>query len=124
MDTIRHHRAAAERSGRTLTERLKELAKVRRRFGYRRLHVLLRREGFDVNHKRLLRIYREAQLHVRRRGGRKRAMGTRAPMMLPLMPNQRWSLDPRHVTRTDGVPWLDVRPVDGWSPLSDHDRGR
>lgn len=76
-----------------LRERLKELANVRRRFGYRRLHVFLRREGHEVNHKRLFRIYREEQLHVRRRGGRKRAMGTRAPMELPLMPNQRWSLD-------------------------------
>lgn len=53
-----------------LRERLKELARVRRRFGYRRLHVFLRREGHEVNHKRLFRIYREEQLHVRRRGGR------------------------------------------------------
>ena len=74
-----------------LRERLKELAKVRRRFGCRRLHVFLRREGFDVNHKRLFRIYREEQLHVRRRGGRKRAMGTRAPIMLPLLPNEIWA---------------------------------
>lgn len=89
-----------------LRERLKELAKARRRFGYRRLHVFLRREGFDLNHKRLFRIYREGQLHVRRRGGRKRAMGTRAPMvlplMLPLMPNQRWSLDFVSDQLTDG----------------------
>ena len=54
-----------------LRDRLKELAEVRRRFGYRRLHVFLRREGHEVNHKRLFRIYREEQLHVRRRGGRK-----------------------------------------------------
>jgi putative transposase len=85
-----------------LRERLKELAKVRRRFGYRRLHVFLRREGHAVNHKRLFRIYREEQLHVRRRGGRKRAMGTRAPMVLPLMPNQRWSLDFVSDQLTDG----------------------
>lgn len=55
--------------------------------------MLFQREGFEVNHKRLFRIYREERLHVRRRGGRKRAIGTRAPMVLPLMPNQRWSLD-------------------------------
>jgi len=53
------------------------------------LHVLLRREGFIVNHKRLFRIYREERLMVRRRRGRKRAFGTRAPMA----PNDRWSLD-------------------------------
>jgi len=63
------------------------------RFGYRRLHVLLRREGFVVNHKRLYRIYREEQLMVRKRGGRKRALGTRVPIPVPLRPNDRWSLD-------------------------------
>lgn len=85
-----------------LRERLKELVKARRRFGYRRLHVFLRREGHEVNHKRLFRVYREERLHVRRRGGRKRAMGTRAPMVLPLMPNQRWSLDFVSDQLTDG----------------------
>jgi putative transposase len=76
-----------------LRERLRALAHARRRFGYRRLHVLLRREGFIVNHKRLFRIYREERLMVRRRGGRKRALGTRAPMLVPQWPNDRWSLD-------------------------------
>jgi len=76
-----------------LRERMKAIAHERRRFGYRRLHVLLRREGHVVNHKRLFRIYREEKLTVRRRGGRKRAMGTRAPMLIPMAPNQRWSLD-------------------------------
>jgi putative transposase len=76
-----------------LRERLRMLAKERRRFGYRRLHVLLRREGFIVNHKRLFRIYREERLMVRKRGGRKRALGTRAPIPIPLQPNEQWSLD-------------------------------
>jgi putative transposase len=76
-----------------LREHLKVLAHERRRFGYRRLHVLLRREGFIVNHKRLFRIYREERLMVRRRGGRKRALGTRAPMLVPQWPNDRWSVD-------------------------------
>jgi putative transposase len=73
--------------------RLRALAHERRRFGYRRLHVLLRREGFKVNHKRLFRLYREEHLMVRRRGGRKRALGTRAPMVVPQLANERWSLD-------------------------------
>jgi putative transposase len=73
--------------------RLRELAAIRRRFGYRRLHILLRREGIVMNHKKLRRLYREERLQVRRRGGRKRALGTRAPMALPQGPNQRWSLD-------------------------------
>jgi putative transposase len=73
--------------------RLRELAAIRRRFGYRRLHILLRREGIVMNHKKLRRLYREERLQVPRRGGRKRALGTRAPMTLPQGPNQRWSLD-------------------------------
>jgi putative transposase len=73
--------------------RLRELACVRRRFGYRRLHILLRREGIVMNHKKLRRLYREERLQVRRRGGRKRALGTSAPMALPQGLNQRWSLD-------------------------------
>src|SRR5437762_8577492 len=73
--------------------RLRELALVRRRFGYRRLHILLTREGIVMNHKKLRRLYREERLAVRRRGGRKRALGTRAPMALLQGPNQRWSLD-------------------------------
>ncbi|WP_421846694.1 IS3 family transposase [Novosphingobium sp.] len=77
----------------TLRQRLRELAAERRRFGYRRLGYLLAREGIAPNHKKLLRIYREEGLRVRRRGGRKRALGTRRPMVLPDGPNQRWSLD-------------------------------
>jgi putative transposase len=73
--------------------RLRELAGIRRRFGYRRLHVLMRREGLVMNHKKLRRLYREERLQVRRRGGRKRALGTRAPLTIPQGPNQRWSLD-------------------------------
>ena len=77
----------------TLRQRLRELAVERRRFGYRRLGYLLAREGLAPNHKKLLRIYREEGLKVRRRGGRKRVLGTRAPMTVPQEPNQRWSLD-------------------------------
>lgn len=64
-----------------------------RRPRYRRLGYLLAREGITPNHKKLLRIYREEGLKVRRRSGRKRALGTRAPMTAPQRPNQRWSLD-------------------------------
>ena len=59
-----------------LRKRLRELAHERRRFGYRRLGILLEREGFEVNHKKLFRIYREEGLAVRRRRCRKRAVGT------------------------------------------------
>jgi putative transposase len=76
-----------------IRERLRSLAAERRRFGYRRLGILLQREGFNMNKKKLYRLYREEGLAVRRRRGRKRATGTRAPMALPDGPNQRWSLD-------------------------------
>jgi len=76
-----------------IRQRLRELAGERRRFGYRRLGILLAREGITMNHKKLLRLYREEGLTVRRRRGRKRATGTRAPMTVPQGPNQRWSLD-------------------------------
>jgi putative transposase len=72
--------------------RLRALAAARRRFGYRRLQILLRREGTHMNHKKL-RLYAGERLQVRRRGRRKRALGTRAPMVLPQAANQRWSLD-------------------------------
>lgn len=73
--------------------RLGELAAIRRRFGYRRLHFLLKREGVVVNHKKFYGIYREERLTVRRRGGRKRAPGTRTPMAIPQGRNRRWPLD-------------------------------
>ena len=76
-----------------LRSRLRELSSERRRFGYRRLHILLEREGWEVNWKKLCRIYREERLTVRKCGGRKRALGTRAPMAIPQGPSQRWSLD-------------------------------
>ena len=91
------HRRPGDAARRT---RLKELAAERRRFGWRRLKLLLEREGIRMNHKKLRRLYSEERLQVRRRGGRKRALGTRAPM--PQGPNQRWSLDFVSDTLTDG----------------------
>ncbi|WP_371309187.1 IS3 family transposase [Hyphomonas sp.] len=76
-----------------MRERLRALAAARRRFGYRRLGILLDREGLGANHKKIFRIYQEEGLAVKRRRGRKRAVGTRSPMHLPEGPNQRWSLD-------------------------------
>jgi putative transposase len=73
--------------------RLRVLAGERRRFGYRRLGIMLVREGIVMNKKKLFRLYSDEGLSVRRRRGRKRATGTRAPMTIPQGPNQRWSLD-------------------------------
>jgi len=85
-----------------LRDRMRAIAHERRRFGYRRIHVLLKREGHTVNHKRLFRLYRQEKLSVRKRGGRKRAIGTRSPMLVPIRPNERWSLDFVSDQLTDG----------------------
>ncbi len=76
-----------------MQDRLVELAGVRRRFGYRRLHLLLAREGHRINHKRIYRLYRSAGLAVRRRGRRARIAVERQPLVLPTKANQTWSMD-------------------------------
>ena len=77
-----------------LRERLRALAGERRRFGYRRLHELLRREGFVANHKLVHRLYQEEKLAIRRRGRQKRGLGgVLAGSWCPVAANQRWSLD-------------------------------
>ncbi|GLQ05861.1 transposase [Sneathiella chinensis] len=99
----------------TLRQRLRELANERRRFGYRRLHILLKREGWEVNHKKLYRLYAEERLTVRKRGGRKRALGTRSPMLLPESDNQRWSLDFVSDTLMDGRRFRVLCIIDDYS---------
>ncbi|GEO02333.1 transposase [Novosphingobium sediminis] len=76
-----------------IREEMREIAGLRRRFGYRRIGVMLERKGHIMNHKKLYRLYREEGLSVRRRRGRKRARGSRTPMPVPLRPNDRWSMD-------------------------------
>ena len=72
------------------------IAEKRRRFGSRRIGVIVERVGLVMNEKKRYRIDREEGLSVRRYRGTKRARGSRTPMPLPLRPNSRWSLDPRH----------------------------
>ena len=72
---------------------MREIAGERRRFGYRRIGLMLEREGITMNHKKLRRLYKEEGLAVKRRRGRKRATGTRAPIDVPRYSNDRWSLD-------------------------------
>ncbi len=75
-----------------IRERLKALAQARPRFGYKRLHVLLKREGLVVNHKRVYRLYREERLTVRRHRGRKHVAEPRGPVVRPTQPNERWGM--------------------------------
>jgi transposase InsO family protein len=72
---------------------LRELANARRRFGYRRLFVLLRQRGEPSGINRIYRLYREEGLAVRKRRARRRAVGVRAPILVEAIPNARWSLD-------------------------------
>lgn len=85
-----------------LRERLRALAAERRRFGYRRLHILLRRDGVLVNRKKTQRLYTEEGLTVRKRRSRRRAVGARAAPPVLALPNQRWSLDFVHDQMTSG----------------------
>jgi len=108
----------------SIREAMKKVASERRRFGYRRIHVMLDRQGMVMNLKKLRRLYREEKLTVRKRGGRKRALGTRRPLALPSRPNERWSLDFVSDAFTDGPPvpcsggGRRLRPVNAcaWSP--------
>ncbi len=95
-----------------LREKLRELANQRRRFGYRRLHILLRREGIMINRKKTQRLYREEGLAVRRRRSRRRAVGTRAPAPVLALPNQRWSLDFVHDQMASGRRFRVLNVVD------------
>jgi transposase InsO family protein len=76
-----------------LRGRLRDLVNERRRFGYRRLFILLRREGEPSGINRIYRLYREEGLTVRKRRSRRRAVGTRAPILVEAKANARWSLD-------------------------------
>ncbi len=94
---------------------MKMVASERRRFGYQRIHVMLDREGIVMNLKKLRRLYREEKLTVRKRGGRKRVLGTRRPLALPSRPNERWSLDFVSDTFTDGRRFLVLAVVDDFT---------
>jgi putative transposase len=94
---------------------LRELASTRRRFGWRRLRVLLSREGVHMNHKRLRRLYAEERLQVRRRIGRKRAAVTRVPLAPAQGPNQCWSMDFVHDALSDGRRFRILAVVDDYT---------
>ena len=76
-----------------LRRRLCELAEKRPRFGYRRLQVLLEREGWKANHKRVHRLYRQERLSLRRRRRKRWVRGGGMPSTAPLKVNERWSMD-------------------------------
>jgi transposase InsO family protein len=95
-----------------LRARLRDLANQRRRFGYRRLFVLLRREGEPSGINRIYRLYRAEGLMVRKRKGRRKALGTRAPILVEAKPNARWSLDFVHDQLANGRRFRILNVVD------------
>ena len=98
-----------------LRRRLRELAQARPRFGYLRLHVLLRREGWVINRKRVHRLYREEGLIVRLTHRRKRASHLRVVPPCPSQGNERWSMDFVADTLLDGRRFRALTVVDNWS---------
>lgn len=95
-----------------LRDRLRELANERRRFGYRRLFVMLRREGEPSGINRIYRLYREEGLTERKRKARRKAVGTRAPILVEARPNARWSLDFVHDQFASGQRFRALNVVD------------
>jgi putative transposase len=91
--TVLSYRSEADPVNQELAQRILGFAAERRRFGYRRIHALLRREGWPANHKRVFRLYRDAGLAVRRRKRRRGVTVPRRPLALPAGPNQVWSMD-------------------------------
>ena len=91
-DSYRHP-PKVDQATQDLHEKIVEIAHVRRRFGYRRIHDLLRPQFPGVNHKRVYRLYRQANLAVRRRKKSKRPINERVPLQLAQTVNEVWSMD-------------------------------
>jgi putative transposase len=100
---------------RALLARLHAHAAERPRFGYRRLHTLIGREGLTANHKRVYAVYREAGLQVRRRRRKRLTRGDRVPLPRPSRPGERWSMDFMLDTLADGRPFRTLNIVDDFT---------
>jgi putative transposase len=98
-----------------LLERLKAHAAERPRFGYRRLHTLVGREGLRVNHKRAYGVYRNAGLQLRRRRRKRRTRGQRVPLPAPSCRGERWSMDFMVDTLADGRGFRTLNIVDDFT---------
>lgn len=102
VDRSSHRYRSRRAEDADLRGRIRELAEARRRFGYRRLFILLRRDGEPSGRNRIYRLYREEGLSVRKRKGRRRATGMRAPILVVARANARWSLDFVHDQMANG----------------------
>ena len=98
-----------------LVARLRELAAAKPRYGYRFLHTLLRREGRQVNHKRVYRLYRAEGLTVRRRKRRRLRVSRPLPPVALVRPNERWSMDFVHDDLSDGRRFRTLNVIDAYT---------
>jgi putative transposase len=114
--SYRYRSQAADQTA--LRIRLRDLAAARVRYGYRRLHVLLRREGWRVNHKRVYRLYREEGLGIRVKRRKKLASAPRVLPARPTRPLERWSLDFLSDSLADGRRFRVLTIVDNVSRVS------
>ena len=115
LERSSYYYRAHPRDNRAVTVRLKELAAVRVRYGYRRLTILLRREGWKVNAKRVYRLYRQEGLAVRTKVRKKRAAQPRLPLAMAERENQRWSMDFMMDRLVDGRAFRVLTIVDQYS---------
>jgi len=113
LSTWQYNSSSSPRTG--LRDRIIDLAGERRRFGYRRLHILLRREGWNVNHKAVHRIYREEGLQVRKRKKKRIGPVDRQPIPLPERSNTRWSMDFMSDALSNGTRFRTLNIVDDFS---------
>jgi putative transposase len=112
LSRSRWHARLQRPSDGPMRARLRELAGLKPRWGYQRLHVLLRREGHVINHKKVLRLYREEGLAVSRRRRKKRVAIARVPLPVPTQRTERWSMDFISDALADGRPFRCFTLVD------------
>ena len=108
-------RTPAEDRNRALRQRLRELAEQRRRWGCPKLYIILRREGWRANHKRVERLYREEGLSLKLRRRRKRLSHLRVPRERPVAANQTWAVDFIHDSLSSGRRFRAFAVLDEWS---------
>lgn len=115
LSRSRWHYRPRRGDDRLVRERLRALATQRPRWGYQQLHTLLRREGHRVNHKKVLRLYREEGLAVARRRRKKQVAIARVPLPRPSSRTERWSMDFVSDALADGRPFRCLTMVDDFT---------
>ena len=114
-----YYRSTGKRDATALRQRMRDLAAARPRYGYRRIHTLLRREGWKDGMERVYRFYKLDGLGLNRKVRKKRRAGSRVPPQAATAPGQRWAIDFIHDTLADGRPFRVLSVVDVFSRSSE-----